>query len=169
MTPVLGSRSHTELGIKLRGAGSQPCTLIPVFLLPCCHTQTLLPSWLLFDGRFCSPYLHSLILQLPFLVKDWIRPVQRDFALPVSPDKPFPGAGEHLLGQSTSSQPETESISHYPEPMVALRTISSWQQLGSWWSRKCLLKTRIGSSFVKLPRQSLCAHRHGGIKAEKVN
>lgn len=150
MTPVLGSRSHTELGIKLRGAGSQLCPLIHVFLFPCCHTQTLLPSWL-FDGKFCSPYLHSLILQLPFLVKDWIRPVQRDFALPISPDKPFAGAEEHFLGQSTSSQPETESISHYPEPMVALRTISSWQQLNSWWSRKCLLKTRIGSSFIKLP------------------
>lgn len=57
MTPVLGSGSstvmvprHTELAIKLRGGSSQPCPLIHDFLFPCCHTQTLLPSWLLFQS-----------------------------------------------------------------------------------------------------------------------
>lgn len=86
------------------------CCTLRHFSLPGCCFKTS-------DGTFCSPYLHSLILQLPFLAKDWIRPVQRDFALPLSPDKPFAGAGEHFPGQSTSSQPMTESISHYPEPL----------------------------------------------------
>lgn len=41
---------HTELGIKLRGAGSHRCPLIHVFLFPCCDTEALLPSWLLFQN-----------------------------------------------------------------------------------------------------------------------
>lgn len=41
MTPVLGPRSHTELEIKLRAAGSQPCPLIHVFLFLSFFVTTL--------------------------------------------------------------------------------------------------------------------------------
>lgn len=77
MTPVLGSGSstvvlpcHTELGIKWRVLPTlsfHPCFLLAAtlrhFSLPgCCFKAA--------DGTFCSLYLHSPILQLPFLVKD---------------------------------------------------------------------------------------------------